>query len=432
MTYKETIDYLYNQLPVYHRIGKEAYKADLNNTYALDDYFSHPHRRFKSIHVAGTNGKGSVSHMLASILHEAGYRTALYTSPHLRDYRERIKINGEMIPKKEVVAFVEKNKDILRSVMPSFFEMSVAMAFDFFARSDVEIAIVEVGLGGRLDSTNIITPMLSVITNIGHDHMNLLGNSVEKVAFEKAGIIKINVPVIVGEKQDFTTKIFSDKAAEMSSEIFFAEDSYSCLLEKLNIESGYRKFSLASRRISQGSSGETPLGGDYQAKNIQTVAGVTDILREHFCISSDNFFEGIRKTIKNTGLYGRWQILSKTPLIICDTGHNKEGLEYVIRQIDNTIKSKLHIVIGFVNDKDLKEILPLFPRNAYYYFTRASVPRALDEKTIQKEASDFGLTGDLYDNVRQAVETARANARMEDMIFIGGSTFIVADALSLF
>jgi dihydrofolate synthase/folylpolyglutamate synthase len=310
--------------------------------------------------------------------------------------------------------------------------MSVAMAFDFFARSSVEIAVIEVGLGGRLDSTNIISPLLSIITNIGHDHMNLLGDTIEKVALEKAGIIKNNVPVLIGERQNLTTKIFSDKAAAMASEIFFAEDTYRCFLEDLDIDTGYRSFSLTSKKIPHNKCGETPLGGDCQSKNIQTVAGATDILIGHFDISADNFTEGIRKTIINTGLNGRWQILGNAPLIVCDTGHNREGLEYVIKQIDGTGKDKLHMVIGFVNDKDLHEILPLFPRNAYYYFTKASVPRALDDKTLQNEASHFGLVGDSYNNVEQAVKKARKIAGKNDMIFIGGSTFIVADALNLF
>jgi dihydrofolate synthase / folylpolyglutamate synthase len=432
MNYKETIEYLYRQLPVYHRIGKAAYKADLGNTYALDKYFGHPHKRFTSVHVAGTNGKGSVSHMLASILQEAGYKTALYTSPHLKDFRERIKINGEMIPESEVISFVEKNKSILRTVMPSFFEMSVAMAFDFFARSDTEIAVIEVGLGGRLDSTNIITPLLSVITNIGHDHMNLLGDTIEKIAFEKAGIIKNNVPVVVGEFQDLTTNVFTDKAASCGSEILFSEECYKCTFEELNTETGYRRFNLTSMRNKETIYGETPLGGDYQVKNIQTVATAAGFLAKKLIISPKDIAGGIRNVILNTGLYGRWQIMGTEPLIVCDTGHNKEGLEYVVKQIGNIRKDRLHVVIGFVNDKDLDIVLPLFPRNAIYYFTKASVERALDEKILQTEASHYGLSGKSYENVGLAISQARAVAGKEDLIFIGGSTFVVADALSQF
>jgi dihydrofolate synthase / folylpolyglutamate synthase len=432
MTYKETIDFLYSQLPAYHLIGKAAYKGDLSNTIALDEYFGNPHKKFLSIHVAGTNGKGSVSHMIASILQEAGYKTALYTSPHLKDYRERIKINGEMISEQDVVSFVEKNSRILKSVMPSFFEMSVAMAFDFFARSCVEIAVIEVGLGGRLDSTNIISPILSLITNIGHDHMNLLGDTIEKVAGEKAGIIKKNIPVIIGEKQDITTQIFIEKALETDSELFFADEHYSCRFDNLNIDTGYRKYYLTSKKISHRICGETQLGGDYQSKNISSVAMATDFLRKHFNIPDEKLIDGIRKTIINTRLNGRWQILGKAPLIICDTGHNKEGLEYVVNQIKNTMKEKLHMVIGFVNDKELNEVLPLLPRNAVYYFAKASVPRALDANELHYKASQFGLTGVSFNNVENAVEKARENAGKNDMIFIGGSTFIVADALYIF
>jgi dihydrofolate synthase / folylpolyglutamate synthase len=432
MNYKETLEYLYSQLPVYHRVGEAAYKSGLENMYVLDDFFDHPHRKFRSVHVAGTNGKGSVSHMLASILQEAGYKTALYTSPHLMDYRERIKINGEMIPENEVISFVEQNKSILKSVMPSFFEMSVALAFDFFARSEVEIAVIEVGLGGRLDSTNIITPLMSVITNIGHDHMNLLGDTLEKIAFEKAGIIKKNVPVIIGEIQSETKKVFLDKAEKMASEILFAEDSRVCRLEELDINTGYRRYTLISKENKQTVYGEIPLGGDYQSKNIQSVAASIDILARYFDISAGNLTEGIGKTIINTGLNGRWQIIGKSPLIVCDTGHNKEGLEYVIRQIQNTRKDQLHLIIGFVNDKDLNKVLPLFPHDATYYFTRASVQRALDEKILRSEAARFGLNGESFENVGQAIAKARTNAGKNDMIFIGGSTFVVADALSQF
>ena len=432
MTYKETIEFLYTQLPVYHRIGKAAYKADLGNAMKLDEYFNHPHRKFRSVHVAGTNGKGSVSHMIASVLQEAGYKTGLYTSPHLKDFRERIKINGQMIPKKKVVSFVEKNKEVLISVEASFFEMSVAMAFDHFAKEEVEIAVIEVGLGGRLDSTNIISPLLSVITNIGHDHMDLLGNTLEKIAGEKAGIIKKNIPVVIGEKLDSTKSVFSEKAGETSSELLFAEDSYECKLENLNLESSTRLFCLSLKHTTYKICGETPLGGDYQINNLPVVACATDILRRFFDISPDNFTEGIRKTIINTDLQGRWQILGKEPLIICDTGHNREGLEYVLEQIKRIQKAKLHMIIGFVNDKDLSGVLPLFPQDATYYFTKASVPRALDEIILKTDASRFGLTGDSFDNVAIAVQAARKNAGKNDMIFIGGSTFVVADALHTF
>jgi dihydrofolate synthase/folylpolyglutamate synthase len=431
MTYTETIEFLYSNLPVFHRIGKAAYKADLVNTLALDAYIDHPHTKFTSVHVAGTNGKGSVSHMIASVLQEAGFKTGLYTSPHLRDYRERIKINGEMIPEKEVVSFVEKNISVINLLKPSFFEMSVAMAFDYFARSEVEIAVIEAGLGGRLDSTNIITPVLSVITNIGHDHMEMLGDTLEKVAGEKAGIIKNNVPVIIGEKHELTTDVFLSEASKKSSELVFADEVYNCTLKDFDSDSGYRRFSLSKSHDNWKVEGETPLGGDYQAKNIPVGVCAVDILRKHFRISDQNIMDGIKNTVVNTGLEGRWQVLGKTPLIVCDTGHNKEGLEYVIGQINSSQKEKLHMVIGFVNDKDLTHVLPLLPKSAIYYFTKASVPRALDEKILKEKASHFGLLGDSFDNVGSAFAKARTNASKNDMIFIGGSTFIVADLLQL-
>ena len=429
MTYTETIDFLYSQLPVFHRIGKAAYKANLNNTLALDRHFGHPHQRFKSIHIAGTNGKGSVSHILASVLQEAGYNTALYTSPHLKDYRERIRIDGAMIPEAEVIAFVENNTVIIRSVNPSFFEMSVAMAFEYFAKEKVDVAVIETGLGGRLDSTNIITPLLSVITNIGHDHMDLLGDSLEKIAVEKAGIIKKNVPVIIGETLPETRNIFSEKAALMGSDLFFAGETYDCTLEDPDMLSEVRKFNLRDRGSGELITGESALIGDYQKSNLQVVFSAVNILKDQFHISDRNIIDGIRKVILNTGLKGRWQILGRDPLIVCDTGHNMEGLAYVMKQIDRIPKSGLHMVIGFVRDKDLRALLSLFPEDATYYFTKASVPRALDERILQAEALKFGLMGNIYPRVINAFEAAKENASGDEMIFIGGSTFVVAEVL---
>jgi dihydrofolate synthase/folylpolyglutamate synthase len=429
MTYKETIDFLYSKLPSYHRIGKAAYKADLINTLALDDHFGHPHRRFRSVHIAGTNGKGSVSHMIASVMQEAGYKTALYTSPHLKDYCERIRINGQMIPEMEVIDFVEKNTDIIKSVNPSFFELSVAMAFDYFARERVDLAIVETGLGGRLDSTNIISPLLSIITNIGHDHMDLLGSKLEKIASEKAGIIKKNIPVIIGETLPETRSVFSEKAAMMLSGLTFAGDIFECSMEDIDLFTGARRYFLRNRISGESIAGVTTLGGDYQKKNLPVVICASDMLRSQFNISPQNITDGIKNVIINTGLMGRWQILDHDPLIVCDTGHNKEGLEYVMNQIVKTPKSGLHMVIGFVRDKDLKAILPLFPKNAVYYFTRASVLRALDENILKSEAAKFGLKGNSYPGVSVAFEAAKKNAARGEMIFIGGSTFVVAEVL---
>jgi dihydrofolate synthase/folylpolyglutamate synthase len=429
MTYPQTLDFLFSQLPAYHRIGKAAYKSDLENTILLDNYFSNPHRQYLTIHVAGTNGKGSVSHMIASVLQEAGYKTGLYTSPHLRDFRERIKVNGKMIAKEDVVTFVSKNRKIIESVEPSFFEMTVAMAFNYFAECNVEIAVIEVGLGGRLDSTNIINPILSIVTNIGHDHMDLLGDSIEKVAYEKAGIIKKKVPVVISETQPETENVFKLKANESDSPIFFADKLFLCDLESnINLKSE-RHYLMKELSTNHSIEGDIVLGGDYQSKNLQAVFSVFKILKDNFKVTESNIIRGVGKVILNTGLYGRWQVLDTSPLTICDTAHNKEGLEYVINQIRRIQKSKLHIIIGFVNDKDLGSVLPLFPADAHYYFTKASVPRALNEKILKSEAEKYGLTGECYSDVKSALNYVRIIAGKEDMIFIGGSTFVVAEAI---
>ncbi len=429
MTYKETTDYLYSLLPAFHRIGKAAYKGDLNNTTELDAYFGHPHKKFRTIHVAGTNGKGSVSHMLASILQEAGYRTGLYTSPHLRDFRERIRLDGHMISEEEVITFVEKHDMIIRKIEPSFFELTVAMAFDFFARMEADVVVVEVGMGGRLDSTNIITPELSVITNIGHDHMEFLGDTLAAVAGEKAGIIKEGVPVVIGETQSETVDVFSAKAAQMNAPVSYADREFLCSLGKMNDKNGVREYKLQDLQTRITTSGTTPLGGLAQQKNIQTVAAAVNVISAPFGLTRDHFVNGIANVINNTGLMGRWQVLSYSPLTVCDTGHNREGLEYVVRQISTTRKKKLHMVIGFVNDKDLSLVLPLLPRDATYYFTRASVPRALDEKVLMAEAEKYGLYGASYSSVAGALEAAKCSAGADDMIFIGGSTFVVAEVV---
>jgi dihydrofolate synthase/folylpolyglutamate synthase len=429
MTYTETIEFLFSQLPAYHRIGKAAYKANLDNTIAMDNYLNNPHKRFRSIHVGGTNGKGSVSHMLASVLQEAGYKTGLYTSPHLRDFRERIRVDGMMIPEEAVVDFVNSNKDIIENVAPSFFEMTVAMAFDYFAKCQVDVAVVEVGLGGRLDSTNIIRPVLSVLTNIGHDHMDLLGDTIEKIALEKAGIIKTGTPVVISETQADTRKIFISKAREKDSAISFADEKFRCFLNNEDIQSGRRKFLMEDIDSGIKTEGQIFLGGDYQAKNLAGVFCACNELKKIFDISDDDVLSGILNVYKNTGLEGRWQIIRTSPLTICDTGHNKEGLEYVTNQLRRFRGSLLHIIIGFANDKELKSVLPLFPSEAVYYFTRASVIRAMDEYALRDEASKYGLAGECYPDVKTALHHAEKNAAQSDFIFIGGSTFIVADGL---
>jgi dihydrofolate synthase/folylpolyglutamate synthase len=429
MTYQQTLEFLYSQLPAYHRIGKAAYRNDLKNTILLDNYFANPHQKYLTIHVAGTNGKGSVTHMIASVLQEAGYKTGLYTSPHLKDFRERIKVNGEMISEEDVVSFIVKNRGIIESVKPSFFEMTVAMAFNYFADCKVDVAVIEVGLGGRLDSTNIIIPVLSLITNIGHDHMDLLGDTLQKIAVEKAGIIKKNIPVLISETQPETENIFIGKAIECDSVISFADKNFNCLLEindSLNGDLNYLVTDLsANRKIN----GRSFLGGDYQSKNIQAVFNSFTILKSVFKVSDENITDGIRNVVLNTGLYGRWQVLNMSPLTICDTGHNREGLEYVLDQVRRVKKSALHIVLGFVNDKDLGSVLPLFPEDAVYYFTKASVPRALNEVLLKSEAEKYGLKGLSFPDVKNALDCARKNASPSDMIFIGGSTFVVAEVI---
>jgi len=429
MNYKQTIEFIYSQLPAYHRIGKPAYKNDLHNTVELDEYLGHPHSKYRTIHVAGTNGKGSVSHMIASILMEAGFKTGLYTSPHLKDFRERIKVNGKMIPKKAVTGFVTGNSEFIKSLKPSFFEMTVAMAFDYFAEARVDFAVIEVGLGGRLDSTNIIDPVLSIITNIGHDHMDLLGNTLAKIAGEKAGIIKKSVPVVIGETQEQTKVIFKKKAQEAGSEIFFSDQNYSCVLDDSGYLEGRRIYHMKDIKSGKSFKGEICLEGDYQSKNLQTVLQACSVLLGSMELPCKVIKDGIRKVVSNTGLMGRWQIIGRKPLIICDTGHNREGLEYVIDQLKRIKYTRLHIVLGFVSDKDLNAVLPLFPHAANYYFTKASVPRALDEKILMTEAARWNLKGTCFPDVKSAIEKARANASDNDLIFVGGSTFIVADAL---
>jgi dihydrofolate synthase/folylpolyglutamate synthase len=432
MTYQQTIDFLFSQLPAYHRIGKAAYKNDLDNTILLDNYLGNPHFKYRTIHVGGTNGKGSVSHMIASVLQEAGYLTGLYTSPHLKDFRERIKVNGEMISEEAVVTFVNKHKAIIESLKPSFFEMTVAMAFDYFAKKSVEIAVIEVGLGGRLDSTNIIDPVLSVITNIGHDHMDLLGNTLEKIASEKAGIIKVHRPVIISETQAESENIFILKAEKTESEISFADKRFKCIIDESTGFSEERKYKITDLITHQEFEGKTVLTGDYQEFNLKAVYAVFAQLKPIFRVSDTNIKDGISKVVVNTGLSGRWQILNHSPITICDTGHNREGLKYVIAQINKIHKSKLHMIIGFVNDKDLGLVLPLFPVDAIYYFARASVPRALDEKILKDESAKYDLYGKCYSDVKTALADALKNAGEKDVIFIGGSTFIVADVLKQF
>lgn len=431
MNYAETLTYLFEKLPMFHRIGQAAYKSSLDNTLKLDEIFGHPHKEYKTIHVAGTNGKGSVSHMLAAVFQSAGYKTGLYTSPHLKDFRERIKINGEMITEEDVINWIEDYpvKNNLWKIEPSFFELTATMAFDYFAKQEVDIAIIEVGLGGRLDSTNIITPEVSVITNIGLDHTNLLGDILEKIAAEKAGIIKKNVPAVIGTTQIETKQVFIDAAKAKQTSLCFADQDYVADYSMLGLNG---KQILNVKRNNKTVSPEISLDllGNYQLQNVPTVLKTLDILIEKgWKISEQNIFAGLSNTAKLTGLMGRWQIIGNNPLIVCDTGHNEDGLKMVVEQIKNTAFKTLHFVFGVVSDKNQDAILQLLPKDAVYYFTKADIPRAMDEKILEEKAAAFGLRGSSYPSVIEAFNTAKNKAGKHDLIFVGGSTFVVAEIL---
>jgi dihydrofolate synthase / folylpolyglutamate synthase len=406
MNYQETTHWMFNQLPMYQNIGKSAYKEDLSNTILLANHLNNPEKKLKCIHVAGTNGKGSTSHMLASILQEAGYKVGLYTSPHLKDFRERIKINGEEIAEQFVIEFIATNKLFFEENQLSFFEMTVGLAFDYFDKSNVDIAIVEVGMGGRLDSTNIITPLISVITNIGLDHTQFLGTTLELIANEKAGIIKPNIPVVIGEYSPETKTVFLAKSNECKSDIYFASDLIDALYE-------------------------CQLLGDYQVHNIKTVVQTIKVLQNQnqFKITDSDIKKGLLEVINNTGLQGRWQQLGEKPLIICDTAHNKHGLEIVLKQISKQQFKTLHFVFGVVNDKDLDSILPLFPTNAVYYFCKPNIPRGLEATVLQEKSAEYNLFGVVCNSVADAYKEAKTKAIQNDMIYIGGSTFVVAEVL---
>lgn len=402
MTYPETLQWMFAQLPMYQQQGASAYKKDLTNTILLAEHLGNPEKLIKCVHVAGTNGKGSTSSMIASVLQEAGYKVGLYTSPHLKDFRERIKINGEMISEDFVVGFIASNKSFFEKNELSFFEMTVGLAFEYFAKEKVDVAVIEVGMGGRLDSTNIITPLVSVITNIGFDHTQFLGTTLDAIAGEKAGIIKPNVPVVIGEYTEETKPVFVAKAEDCKSEIYFASD----LIQK-----------------------EYPSGllGDYQVHNKKTVVQAVEVLKSYFEISEENLKDGLLNVVANTGLLGRWQQIHSGPKVICDTAHNSHGLKIVLNQIQKENFKQLHFVLGVVNDKDLDDILPLFPKNANYFFCRPNVPRGLDEKILQQKALGFGLKGRVFDSVSEAYQEALRISDADDFVYIGGSTFVVAE-----
>lgn len=430
-SYTAALSYLYNQLPMFQRTGPAAYKHSLDNTLRLDAMYDHPHRRFRTVHVAGTNGKGSVSHMMASVLQSAGYRTGLYTSPHLKDFRERIRINGEMIPQSFVTewvgGFIEKNREA--EIEPSFFELTMIMAFEYFACEEVDVAVIEVGLGGRLDSTNIITPELSMITNISYDHMSLLGETLPLIAGEKAGIIKPGVPVIISERQSEVEEVFVQKAAETGSPLFFAGMDYQAEAGLTDMD-GNQVFQFRKAEALVYPDLKVELPGIYQKLNIPAVLKSVDILRDKgWEISRRAVYEGLAHVRTQTGLQGRWQVLGANPRIVCDTGHNEEGIRQVTQQISQTPYKKLHIVFGTVEDKDPAKVLALLPKDAIYYFCQADIPRAMNARTLQMKAGEAGLYGQTYPSVGEAFTAARQAAGPHDFIFIGGSTFVVAEIL---
>jgi dihydrofolate synthase / folylpolyglutamate synthase len=428
--YKDTLKYIFDQLPMFHRIGAAAYKDNLDNTIALSKLTGNPELQFPSIDIAGTNGKGSVANMLASILQEAGFKTGLFTSPHLKDFRERIRINGKMISEANVVSFINHYKKDFEKIQPSFFELTFALAMHYFDKESVDVAVVETGMGGRLDSTNIVKPVLSIITNISYDHMQFLGNTIQKIAKEKAGIIKKDIPVLIGKTQPETKGVFSAIADNLEAPIYFADQIYKIAKFQTRNEMPFgsdfkiSKYGAVYDRIFY-----CPLSGYYQKENLQTVFAAIDILKDNFRIRFDAISDGIANVISNTGLKGRWQVVHKNPLTIFDIAHNEAGIRSVMEQIKATPHNKLRMVMGFVNDKDISKILSLLPTDAIYYFCKPDIPRGLELDILSPEVSKLGLTGQNYTSVKKAYDAALRTAATEDMIFVGGSTFVVADVV---
>lgn len=433
MNYSETLSYIMNQLPMFQRVGKSAYRTGLDNTYKLDEYFGSPHRSFKTIHIGGTNGKGSVSHMIASILQEAGYKTGLYTSPHLTDFRERIRVNGKMITRSFVTDFINQHKAFFETFDPSFFEISVFMAFEYFRKCKVDVAVVEVGLGGRLDATNIITPVLSVITNIGKDHTDILGDTIEKIAFEKAGIIKSNVPVVIGESHKDTLPVFMEISSKLNAPLCIADEIYMIEYSMRSVDD-FQVFYVRQNGKVIYSDLKCALLGLYQQKNVQTVLAaidkITDPENNGFDINTEQVRAGLKNVITNTGLSGRWQIIRRNPLVVCDTAHNVEGLKVVLQQVNSMAFKQLRMIIGFVNDKDVKEIMRSLPKEGDYYYVRLSVQRTMDENDLALIASASGLNGKAFPDVKSAYADAISKSDKDDLILITGSNFLVADFLN--
>ncbi len=430
MTYQQTIDYLYAHLPMFSRIGAIAYKEDLHNTIALCSAIGNPHQAFKTIHIAGTNGKGSTSHMLAAILQQAGYKTGLYTSPHLKDFRERIKINGEMVAEQFVVDFVERTKTVSQRIEPSFFELTVAMAFEYFKSEQVDIAVIETGLGGRLDSTNIITPVLSVITNIGYDHMNILGDTLEKIAGEKAGIIKEGVPVVIGETVTETRPVFLAKAAAVNAPVFLPSE----ILQLENLQSTIDQLvcTISNKQDKSVATYELDLTGLYQAQNLQTVLCACSVLASKgFNLPTAGIQTALGSVKRLTGLHGRWEVIRKDPTVVLDVAHNEDGMKQVLRQVNvflgKDAGNKAHIIIGMVKDKEVEKVLSMLPQSAHYYFTNAHIPRALPAKELQQRAAAFGLNGNVYAQVNEAISAATTVAASTDLVIVCGSVFLIGE-----
>lgn len=430
MTYQETLDYLFNALPMYQHIGKAAYKADLNNTLRLCEHLGNPHHSFKSIHIAGTNGKGSSSHALSSVLQEAGYKVGLYTSPHLKSFTERIKVNGREIPEENVISFVDDHRSFLEKLQPSFFEMTVGMAFHHFAEEAVDYAVVEVGMGGRLDSTNILVPELSLITNIGYDHVKILGNTLPEIAREKAGIIKPGIPVVISETHPETKGVFEEIAREKNSRLYFADQNFR--IQALDANPGSRDRPFLAEGSREKKVFRLDLTGDYQRKNLAGILQAVSVLKElGLDIPDEPLHAGLRQIVKNTGIKGRWQKLGERPWVYCDTGHNAEGLELVLVQISNTPHRNLFIILGVSGDKDLGPVLEILPKEAQYVFCEAKIPRALPAKALLQEAKKFGLNGEVVPDVNEALKKVLRSAQEEDFVFVGGSTFVVAELENL-
>lgn len=426
MTYEETLSYLFSRLPMFSNVGKEAYKTDITNTVELCNSIDNPEKKFKSIHIAGTNGKGSTSHMLAAIFQESGYKTGLYTSPHLKDFRERIKVNGQMIPQEFIIRFVESIKEITERINPSFFEVTVAMAFEYFATEKVDIAIIETGLGGRLDSTNIIAPQLSIITNIGYDHMNILGNTLEEIGFEKAGIIKSKTTVVIGEVIPQTEAIFIEKAQSCDAPIIFAEEEYD--ITDVDLINTYLQVTLKKKSSAKEEIYRTDLTGLYQQKNIRTViAAINALIELDFNLEEEDVINGLLNVKELTGLHGRWEIIANHPMVVLDVAHNEDGIKQILEQVRMYNYQRLHIVFGMVKDKDIKSILNLLPKEATYYFTNAHIPRALPAEILLEHATATGLNGESFENVNAALTKAIDKANTKDLIVVCGSVFVVAE-----